>query len=68
LTSSLAGDEWSVSRSDLFNLSEKNRYPLHRRLNGPRVGMDAEDKRKNITAPYWELNPGPPDRSLVSLK
>jgi len=34
---------------------------------GPKVGLDVVVKRKSLFCPYWELNPGCPACSLVTI-
>jgi hypothetical protein len=44
------GSGWVVKpRPDRFTSVEETRYPLYRRLGGPRAGLDL----------YWDSIPGP---------
>jgi hypothetical protein len=48
----------------LYTLEKSPRYPLDRRLRGPRPGMDDLEKRKFFTLPELKLRPlGYPSRS-----
>jgi hypothetical protein len=59
LTLALVGGEWSA-----LPRRKSARYPLDRRLGGPRTGLDDVKKRKFLTLPGLELRPlGRPARS-----
>jgi hypothetical protein len=57
LTSALAGGEWSALRSDRFNPGKGPRYPLDRRLGGPRAGLHDVEKRNFLTLQELKLRP-----------
>jgi hypothetical protein len=60
LTSALVGSEWYDSGSGRFTLGEiPPLYPEDRRLVGPRVGLDAVEKRK-LALPRIETRPSSP--------
>jgi hypothetical protein len=59
---------WVVSfvLRPLYPRGRSLHYPLDRRLGGPKAGLNAVTKRKNLYhCPYRELNPDRPARSLV---
>jgi len=51
----------------LYTQGKSPWYPLGRRLDRSRASLDAAAKRKTSLCPYWELNPGHPSHSLISL-
>jgi len=69
LTSALVGGKWSISRFDRFTPGVK--APVTNWIGGwvgPRAGLDAIAKRTiSHHCLCWELNPGRPARSLVSI-
>jgi hypothetical protein len=61
-TSALEGGEWSASRPGrALSLGEKPRYPTDKRLGGSQVGLEAEDRGRNL-CPCRGSNPGLPVR------
>jgi hypothetical protein len=55
------GNSWrrvvSFTPLPLYSRGKSSRYPLDRRLSGPRAGMDDVEKRKFLTLPGHELRP-----------
>jgi hypothetical protein len=70
LTSSPVGGEWSTSRPGHFSpIGKSPRYPLDRRLGGPRANLDDVEKRKFLTLPGLEpLGRPTRSRSLYRLR
>jgi hypothetical protein len=65
-TSALDGGEWSASRlAALYPRGKDSRYPLYRRLDGPRAGLNTEVRGKNPLPPpgIEPRSPGRPARS-----
>jgi hypothetical protein len=68
LTSALDWGEWSASRPDRALPRGKDpRYPLDRRLGGPRTGLEAEARRK-ILCPCRGSKPDRPARSPIQCR
>jgi hypothetical protein len=64
IISALVGGEWSASRPGRSNPGKGSRYPLDRRLCGPKAGLDDAEKRKFLTLQALKLRPlGRPARS-----
>jgi hypothetical protein len=57
-TSALAAGEWSASLLGRFTLGGKSpRYPLDRRLDGPRAGLDDVEETNCVSS--WHANSDP---------
>jgi hypothetical protein len=69
LTSALDGGEWPASCPGYFIAGARaTQYSLEGRLGEPNAGLDMVAKRnKSHYCPCWEMNPGCPDCSVVSI-
>ena len=65
LISALNEEQWLPSRTGRFTHRQESRYPTNRSLVDFRACLGVLENRK-ISCPYWDLNPGPSDRSLVA--